>query len=94
MMMSTFGFKAIAFNTAKTQMNLLVKWERIMIEEDIRDLYILVEKLITLLSDEQLRRLNHNFYVGYSSLKTQIEDELDKRGISKELEFVDGKFKY
>ncbi len=65
-----------------------------MIEEDIRDLKSFVDKLITLLSDEQLRGLNHNFYVGYSGIKTAIEYELEKRGLSKEVEFVNGNFKY
>jgi len=65
-----------------------------VIEEDITDLQLFVGKLITLLSDDQLRGLNHNFYVDYSNIKTAIHEELDKRGISKELEFVDGNFKY
>lgn len=65
-----------------------------MIEEDIRDLEIFVYKLITLLSDDQVRGLNHTFYGDYSGIKTTIHNELDKRGISKEREFIGGDFKY
>lgn len=65
-----------------------------MIEEDIRDLETVIQKLITVLSDEQVRSLNHAFYSYDSCIKMTIEEELQKRNMSTEIEFVGGEFKY
>ena len=62
--------------------------------EGLNDCVVFIKKLITVLSDEQLRAMLHTFYSDYSEIECGIKVECTKRGISTDCEFIDGDFKY